>query len=250
MSELPADVRAKVLIVEDDVIVALDLQGMVTRLGYDVVAIVDTGQTAISAAQRFRPDIILLDLILIGPLDGIDAAREIHKTLDIPIIFCTSSTDISVLIRAKEITYSGYLLKPINPDSLSTTLDTALYEYKLEKRVELAEIKFRALVEKCNVMQFFFDQNAAFEWIWKKETGTVFSAQNNPEKLNVNNLAEKIDGIISRHIESLTSGDSMSTLLELKTAEEKKQAFTLLGIWNEEKAQIGGMIIPLAEETP
>ncbi len=171
MSELPNDVRAKILIAEDDAIVALDLQGMVMRLGYDVVAIVDSGQAAIAAAKRFQPDIILLDMILTGAMDGIDVAREIHKSNDLPIVFCVSSPDLSSLVRAKEISYSGYLLKPINPDSLATTLDTVLYKYKLEKRVQQAEARFRALAEKCELIQFFFDREASFEWTWSAGDG-------------------------------------------------------------------------------
>ncbi len=249
MSELVNDVRAKVLIVEDDVIVALDLQGMVTRLGYDVVAIVDSGQTAITAAQRFRPDIILLDLILVGPLDGIDVAREIHKTFDVPVVFCTSSTDLSMLVRAKEISYAGYLLKPINPDSLSTTLDTALYEYKLEKRVEKAEARFQGLSEKCEILQYFYDQKAAFEWTWKADTGTSLSGYSGQYHIPSAQIETTISETITRLLPEGKEGDRISALVEMPSDTGKKTFFALIGISSEKTGQIRGMIIPLAGET-
>lgn len=240
MSELPNDVRAKVLIVEDDVIVALDLQGMVMRLGYDVVGIVDSGKAAIASAQRFRPDIILLDLILIGPLDGIDVAREIHKSFDVPIIFCTSSTDIAMLVRAKEITYAGYLLKPINPDSLSTTLDTALYEYKLEKRVKEAEARFKGLAEKCELLQYFFDQKASFKWEWREETGVVVSEYPGKEAIQ-----EKIHEFLAGKTYSQDATDRISGLLEIQGETDTNQVFALIGIHNNETGIIHGMLILL-----
>jgi CheY-like chemotaxis protein len=246
MSELSNDVRAKVLIVEDDVIVALDLQGMVMRLGYDVVGIVDSGQAAIASAQRFRPDIILLDLILIGPLDGIDVAREIHKFLDVPVIFCTSSTDLSMLVRAKEITYAGYLLKPINPDSLSTTLDTALYEYKLEKRVEEAETRFRGLVEKCEVLQYFFDHRASFEWSWNAETLASLSGYIGTENIPALHLEEKINAFITTRLQGGQIPERLSASIEMTNESGKRLFFALIGICNTEHTIIHGLLIPLA----
>lgn len=164
MSDLINEARTKVLIAEDEPIVALDLQGMVTRLGYDVVATVDNGTAAVAAARRFIPDIILLDIALSGSLDGIDVARQIHDFSSVPIVFCISTPDLAALMRAKEISYAGYLLKPINPDSLSTTLDTVLYKYNLEKRAELAEERYRTLEKTCSLLKYFSDQDAAYHW--------------------------------------------------------------------------------------
>ncbi len=255
MSEMPNNVRAKVLIAEDDAIVALDLQGMVMRLGYDVVAIADSGPAAIAAALRFRPDIILLDMVLKGTYDGIAVAREIHKSKDIPIVFCVSSPDLSMLVRAKEISYAGYLLKPINPDSLSTTLDTALYKYRLEKRVEQAEARFRGLADKCEVLQFFFNQNAAFEWIWSSETGSHVSGYTDHEAISPSDIEEKINTMLSFRFSSNPllmaktdgeSGNRITGLLEFTSERIKPALFTLIGIRNTETGQVNGILIPLA----
>lgn len=247
MSELSNDVRAKVLIAEDDAIVALDLQGMVMRLGYDVVAIVDSGAAAIASAQRFMPDIILLDMVLKGSLDGIEVAKEIHKSFDVPVVFCVSSPDLSILVRAKEIAYAGYLLKPINPDSLSTTLDTALYKYKLEKRVESAEEKFRHLTEACDVLNYFLDQKAAFHWNWAADQGVLLTGYSGFDDIPAALLEERINELVSAP-ETLTD-NRISGLIELTSADKSRHVFCVIGIRLADSTSCSGMILPLAGGT-
>ncbi len=194
MSDLASESRTKILIAEDDAIVALDLQGMVARLGYDVVAIVDNGNAAVAAAGRFLPDIILLDMQLAGAIDGIDVARKINEKSSIPVIFCISSPDLSALLRAKDISYAGYLLKPISPDSLATTLDTVLYKYKLEKRAELAEERYRKLSETCEILKFFTDDGLVFRWT-RDETGVVSWEDGRAPEGDDGSLAERIGAL-------------------------------------------------------
>jgi len=171
MSDTKIDSRAKVLIAEDDTIVALDLQGMITRLGYDVVQIANTPQSATASVTRFSPDIMLIDLGFPGEPDAVSLARQIHETLDIPVVFCVGTPDMASLARTKGLDYATYLLKPINPDSLSTAIDTMLYKYKLERRVRQAEDKFRQLADTCELLRFFLDRDAATGWEWSAESG-------------------------------------------------------------------------------
>lgn len=248
MSDVTNDLRAKILIAEDDVIVALDLQGMVTRLGYDVVAIVDTGQSAITAAQRFRPDIILLDLILNGPMDGIDVAREIHKSFDVPVVFCTSNTDLSMLTKAKGISYAGYLLKPINPDSLSTTLDTALYEYKLEKRIEKAETKYRELVKTDELLQCLKAGKYAFEWVWERDSGSSIVGNIDGSPIPAEKITKKIDAFYASQIATGDIAETVTSLIEIMSDSGEKELFALIGTSNNLKQRVSGLIIPLKGE--
>lgn len=242
MSDLPNEVRTKVLIAEDDTIVALDLQGMIMRLGFDVVAIVENDQTAIAAARRFQPDVILLDMVLAGKMDGIETAREIHKILDIPIVFCVSAPDLSVLSRAKDISYAGYLLKPINPDSLATTLDTVLYKYKLEKRVKQAEEKFRKMAEKCDIVRFFFSEGAAFEWEWKPESGVAFTDLPSEGAFPVDAASKAVDSAIRSR---LGSEGSIAIHVEIPGTDGVTGMYALLGIKNAESDAVTGMLVPL-----
>lgn len=248
MSDVTNDLRAKILIAEDDVIVALDLQGMVTRLGYDVVAIVDTGQSAITAAQRFRPDIILLDLILNGPMDGIDVAREIHKSFDVPVVFCTSNTDLSMLTKAKGISYAGYLLKPINPDSLSTTLDTALYEYKLEKRVEKAETKYKELVKTDELLHCLKERKCAFEWVWDRDSLSSFVGIIGGLPIPVEKITKKIDAFFASQIVTGNIVETVASLIEVKLDSGEKELFALIGTSDSLKQKVTGLVIPLHGE--
>jgi len=247
MSELPNEVRAKILIAEDDTIVALDLQGMLMRLGYDVVAIVDSGQAAIAAARRFQPDIILLDMILNGSLDGIEVAREIHKTVDVPVVFCVSGADLSILVRAKEISYAGYLLKPINPDSLATTLDTVLYKYKLEMRVRKVEEKYRLLHDQCRVPHTFFEQNAAFNWLWDESSGVKILKPENGVLFPVEILEERLSARVAaqfKNINALT-GERLSFYIEVTESNAMICKYAAIGIIDMEQRTVLGMLIPL-----
>jgi CheY-like chemotaxis protein len=251
MPELPNEVRAKILIAEDDTIVALDLQGMLMRLGYDVVAIVDSGQAAIASARRFQPDIILLDMVLNGSLDGIEVAREIHKTNDIPVVFCVSGADLSILVRAKEISYAGYLLKPINPDTLATTLDTVLYKYKLELRVRKVEEKFQALSDKCRVADAFFDQNAAFGWTWSESSGAKILCSENCELLPVKVLEEKISVFVSLRLKDRKDSDAarLSFLVEAQSSSSGSSLYASIAIIDRERGTVFGMLMPLSGDS-
>ncbi len=235
MSDLINEARTKVLIAEDEPIVALDLQGMVTRLGYDVVATVDNGSAAVAAARRFLPDIILLDIALSGSHDGIDVARQIHDFSPVPIVFCISTPDLSSLMRAKEISYAGYLLKPINPDSLATTLDTVLYKYNLEKRAELAEERYRTLEKTCALLTFFTEQGTAFHWKGNRETGIHFDG---------------IDPASSRgkHLEHLISPLlGPERIATVRTGESDGELYGIFAVQNDDRVY-SGMVIPLEPE--
>ncbi|HNQ96803.1 MAG TPA: response regulator [Treponemataceae bacterium] len=238
--DLSSDARTKVLIAEDDTIVALDLQGMITRLGYDVVAIVDNGQAAVAAARRFLPDVILLDMAIGGGIDGIDAAREINKSSSTPVVFCVSSPDLALLARAKEISYAGYLLKPINPDSLATTLDTVLYKYKLEKRAELAEERYRILSDNCEVLKNFMDAGLTHSITWKADTGLVYTSDGSSTDVSFfEPIREQLISLLSR----VTNDDRLATVLKPSSCDNQ---FMILGVRNPDSQAVSALVIPLS----
>ena len=92
--------RARILIVEDERIVANDLRGRLDRIGYDVVGMACTGEDAIARAREHLPDIVLMDITLKGAMDGVEAAEEIGRASDIPVIFMTAHSDDVTLQRA------------------------------------------------------------------------------------------------------------------------------------------------------
>jgi PAS domain S-box-containing protein len=133
--------QTNILIVEDEYVVALDLQANLERLGYAVIARVATGEAAIEKAGTLCPDLVLMDIKLAGKLDGIEAAEQIRARFDQPVIFLTAYADEATLQRARLSQPFGYLLKPFEEPALRSNIEMALYKHHLEQqlRQELAE---------------------------------------------------------------------------------------------------------------
>jgi len=122
--------KTRVLIVEDEAIVAMDLSGGLQQLGYEVVGAVGTAADALRLAELSPPDIALLDIRLQGASDGIDVAAALYARLRIPIIFLTADTNQATLARALGASPAGYLTKPIGTATLRTTIEVALRNAK------------------------------------------------------------------------------------------------------------------------
>jgi PAS domain S-box-containing protein len=127
--------KARILIVEDEGIIAEDLQMSLQDLGYEVSGIVTRGKEAVRTAAETRPDLVLMDVVLQGEMDGIEAANEIHTLLKIPIIYLTAYSDDKMLERAKNTEPFGYLIKPFRDRELRSTIEMALYKNELDNRL-------------------------------------------------------------------------------------------------------------------
>jgi signal transduction histidine kinase/CheY-like chemotaxis protein len=125
--------HAKILVVEDEQLVALDIATRLAPLGYSVIT-AQTGEEAIAAAASERPDLVLMDIRLNDGTDGIEAAMRIRATQDIPIIYLTAYADEATIARAKESEPYGYLLKPFAPRELKATIEMALQRHFGDKR--------------------------------------------------------------------------------------------------------------------
>ncbi len=125
--------KAKILIVEDEAIIAMEMESSLQSLGYEVTSIVDTGEKAIQKAEIDKPDLILMDIRIKGEMDGIDAAEEIRNEFGIPIIFSTAYLDEERIERAKITMPFGYILKPIQERDLKVTIEMALYVNEVDK---------------------------------------------------------------------------------------------------------------------
>jgi CRP-like cAMP-binding protein/CheY-like chemotaxis protein len=122
--------RSKILVVEDESIVALDIKDSLESLGYDVVGTEAYGEKAVEKAKELSPELILMDIMLKGELDGIGAAAQIWDACKIPVIFLTAYGDESTLQRAKIVEPFGYLLKPFEPRELRAGIEMALHRIK------------------------------------------------------------------------------------------------------------------------
>jgi PAS domain S-box-containing protein len=128
-----------ILIVEDERIVALDIRQSLKSLGYNVVGIASTGEKALELAKDYQPDLILMDIMLKGEMDGISTAELINIDLSVPIIYLTAYADENTIERAKVTAPFGYLLKPFEIKELHTTIEMALYNHRLETKLKESE---------------------------------------------------------------------------------------------------------------
>ena len=123
----------KILVVEDERIIAINIRESLESLGYVVPAIAGSGEKAIEKATQFRPDLVLMDIRLKGDMDGIQAAEQIWNNLSIPTIYVTGHSDQSTLERAKITAPFGYILKPVKEQELYVAIETALQRYEREQ---------------------------------------------------------------------------------------------------------------------
>ena len=116
----------RALIVEDETLIAEELSERLSRLGYSVIAAVDTAEEGIAIATRELPDVVLMDIRLRGEKDGVQAANEIRQQVDVPIVYVTAYSDRLTVDRAKQSEYDGYILKPFHKRELESTIEVAM----------------------------------------------------------------------------------------------------------------------------
>ena len=132
--------QEKILIVENEVITAKMLEDLLVSLGYTVVARVKTGENAIKTVARHHPDFVLMDIVLEGTMDGIDAAAEIRKRYGIPVIYLTAFSDDVTIGRAKATDPYGYLVKPFVKETIHSTIQIAAAKKIFDDRIRNASV--------------------------------------------------------------------------------------------------------------
>jgi len=156
--------KAKILVVEDEMIIASDIQSSLERIGYAVSAVVSSGKAALREAEECRPDLVLMDIVLKGKMSGIDAAEQIHSRLDIPVVYLTSYADEKTLERAKRSDPYGYLLKPFEDRELRSTIKMAMHKHEVEKELKESKERYKDLVEKAGVAILMDDEAGGFRY--------------------------------------------------------------------------------------
>lgn len=128
---------SKILVVEDEVIVAKDIEQKLARMGHEVIAIAMSGEDAVDIALHKKPDLILMDIKLQGQMDGVEAAAQIHARVQIPLIFLTALNDEQTLQRAKVTEPFGYIQKPITSRELHIAVEIGLYKHTVQKELSM-----------------------------------------------------------------------------------------------------------------
>ncbi len=138
---------SRILVIDDEAIIAAELEERLTRIGYQVVALGSTGQEAVDLAHSHRPDLVLMDIMMPGEWNGVDAALLIRREIGIPTVFLTAYGDRGLIDRAKMAMPLGYILKPFRESQLYSTIEIALFNQTIEGRIQKSEARYRAVVE-------------------------------------------------------------------------------------------------------
>jgi len=125
---------SQILVVDDEAIITMQLEERLTEMGYSVSGMAASGEEAVEKARLTRPDVVLMDIVMPGKLNGIEAAKIITEELDIPVVFVTAYADDSVVTSAKSVRPCGYIVKPFNELELRATLESALSRKGTGKR--------------------------------------------------------------------------------------------------------------------
>ena len=139
-----------ILVVEDEAVIALGLCDKLEEMGYEVVGTADTGDKAVRMAREGKPSLILMDICIKGPVDGIDTAAAIRRELKIPVVFLTSFSDDETIRRAAQTAPYGYLTKPYKPKELRAAIEVALQKAALEIQLQDSERWFASTLRCTN----------------------------------------------------------------------------------------------------
>ncbi len=141
----------RILIVEDEAVIAMEIEMRLIKLGYEVTGLAASGERAIQLAAEDEPNIALMDINLSGPLDGIQTATELRKTHDIPIVFLTAYSDTATIERACVTAPLGYLTKPFSDRDVHAAIEVALYRHALDRELLRSRQESERLVEQLRL---------------------------------------------------------------------------------------------------
>ncbi|MGB0385461.1 MAG: PAS domain S-box protein [Ardenticatenaceae bacterium] len=128
--------KARIIVVEDEVIIAMEIEERLASLGYDVLATLSSGEEAIVKVAQMQPDLVLMDIMLRGEINGMTAASHIRARFDIPIVYLTAYGDENTLRQAKVTEPFGYILKPFEERDLKVAIEIALYKHRMEQQLK------------------------------------------------------------------------------------------------------------------
>lgn len=205
--------RARILIVEDESIIAADLSVRLNAFGHSVLGVAASGEEAVAMAAERLPDLVLMDIALPASFDGIEAARIIRLGTGIPIVYLTGHLDETQLDRVRRTEPFGFILKPIKDVELYYTLETALQRRELEMRLRASEEKYRDLVESIHDVIFSTDETGVITYV-SPAFGNIFGAE--PSTATGRPLADFFDDLDLRTIfEAGDSGEPPDLTMEL-----------------------------------
>lgn len=152
--------KVKILLAEDENISAHYLKQSLTRMGYEITAVVSSGEEVIEHVEENKPDLILMDITLCGNIDGISAVQKLHPRFDIPVIYITGNSDSEVFKRAKNTEPHAYLIKPYELSQLQNSIEIALFKHNYETRLKESENRYRTIFEVSDNAMMLVDDHS------------------------------------------------------------------------------------------
>lgn len=220
--------KTKILIVEDEMMIAMDLKMRLAKLGYEVSKVVTTGEEALTAVEKACPDLILMDILLDGEIDGIETARIIQEKNSIPIVYLTSIADKETIKRVRATQAYGYLLKPIDAKVLEAILEIAIFKHQADKSVKESEEWLFTTLKSIRDAVIATNNKGKIEFL-NKAAHDLFSL---PEG---NILGKNIDSFVNLYNGS--KGDKISSVIEfIQNAENNSSFFTDLWLVSNNKS--------------
>lgn len=243
----------RILIVEDEGVVALSIQAALTKMGYKVVGIAVTGNEAIALATEHKPDVILMDIHIKGNMDGIQTTEKLNQIMDIPVIFLTAYADDETVQRAIKTRSHSYLVKPYNPRELYSNIEFAIYKHRMKDRRGSNRENLELFLTKAAVAGLVIDlqnnivfANSAAETLlgWTRE-----EMQGKPFFALVNPTASTADGPVDETVKGVLNLEAIHYLPPLARVSTKSDRIKTVslktGIIREESDDNRHMLILL-----
>lgn len=157
--------QVKLLVVEDESIVALDIKQRAESLGYQVTGIAPSGEEALELVAQEKPDLVLMDIVLKGEMDGIETAEQIREKWDLPVIYLTAYSDEKTLERAKLTQPFGYLIKPFEDRDLHSAVEMAIYKHQMDSKVKESQKWLATTLESIGDAVITTDQEGVIKYM-------------------------------------------------------------------------------------
>ena len=215
--------KNRILIVEDDVIVAGDLKNLLMKNGYEIIGKLSSGEKAIEFIRTNRPELVLMDIRLNGEMDGIETAALMKQLFDVPVIYLTAYSDENTLARAKTTEPFGYIVKPFEERELRSIVEMALFKFNSEKKLKETEERYNALLNNSFYIVLVLDFEGKI--IDVNPTACELLEIPEPGGLNITDfLSSEHVSVIFDQIKALKDKSSArdSTEIELASAGNKK----------------------------
>lgn len=222
----------RIAVVDDEMIVAKDLEATLRSFGYDVPGLAPSGHEAITLATTLKPDLMLMDIRLRGELDGIETARHIQQQLDVPIVYVTAYADETTLERARDTCPYGYLVKPVQDNALRTAVSTALHRHRAERQARLSFKRQRALLDSLGHLLWTAREDGRADFFnqrWFDLTGLTHAASRGFGWVTALHPADMHE-CLSRWKAAVTKAEGFELLCSVMVAASKRYRRHLLRV--------------------